>query len=83
MEKKETNNGPLRGIKVLDLAGPTAGFCGKLLADLGALVIKVEKPGGDAACTLGPFREGKPGTGQSLFSLYQDTGKYGITLDIR
>ena len=82
MEKEGINGGPLGGIQVLDLAGGTAGFCGKLLADLGACVIKVERPGGDPARALGPFWEGGPHPEQSLFFLYHNTNKYGITLEL-
>ena len=45
----------LRGLRVLDLADEKGSFCSKVLADLGALVIKVEKPGGDPARNIGPF----------------------------
>ena len=37
----------LEGIRVLDLADEKASFCSKLLADMGARVIKIERPGGD------------------------------------
>ena len=52
---------PLAGVKVLDytqiMAGP---FCGMLLADMGADVIKVEKPGGDDSRRMAPpFIEGE------------------------
>src|SRR4051794_6439547 len=48
----------LAGLRVLDLSQKIAGpFCTKLLADMGADVIKVEPPGGDPARTYGPFRD--------------------------
>ena len=47
---------PLAGVRVLELATDIAGpFAGKLLADFGADVIKVEPPGGDPARRHGPF----------------------------
>src|SRR5207248_232207 len=50
---------PLAGIRVLELGRVLAGpFCGMLLADLGAEVIKVEPPGGGDARTFGPFVDG-------------------------
>ena len=52
--------GPLSGIRVLELGRVLAGpFCGMLLADLGAEVIKVEPPHGDDARTFGPFVDGR------------------------
>ena len=41
--------------RVLDLTGPEGVFCGKLLADYGADVVKVEPPGGDATRQRAPF----------------------------
>lgn len=45
----------LRGFRVLDLTDEKGFLCGKILADLGADVIKVEKPGGDPSRRMGPF----------------------------
>lgn len=50
------NDGALSGLKVLEYGEfVSAPYCGKLLADLGADVIKVEKTGGDRARKEGPF----------------------------
>ncbi|MCP4226527.1 MAG: CoA transferase [Actinomycetia bacterium] len=49
-------SGPLRGIRIIDLTRALAGpFCGMLLADLGADIIKVEPPGGDMTRFSGPY----------------------------
>ena len=45
---------PLSGYRALDLAGPMGVYCGKLMADMGAEVIKVEPPGGDPMRDIGP-----------------------------
>jgi len=72
----------LAGLQVLDLADEKASFCSKLLADLGAEVIKVEKPGGDTSRRAGPFWSGKPHPEKSLSFWYNNTGKQGITLNL-
>ncbi len=72
----------LRDIRILDLADEKASFCSKLLADLGACVIKVEKPGGDSSRRIGPFQDNLGQQGKSLFFEYNNTNKIGITLDL-
>jgi crotonobetainyl-CoA:carnitine CoA-transferase CaiB-like acyl-CoA transferase len=72
----------LKDIRVLDLADETGSFCSRLLADLGASVIKVEKPGGDRSRKIGPFLADRPGPENSLFFAYHNANKLGITLDI-
>ena len=69
--------------RVLDLSGPEAVFCGKLLADYGAEVIRVEPPGGDPSRARGPFAGDDEGPGSSLYFLFYNTNKRSITLDIR
>ena len=73
---------PLSGYRVLDLAGPMGVYCGKLMADMGADVIKVEPPGGDPMRDIGPFIDGQPGPGRSLYWLHFNTNKRSVTLDI-
>lgn len=75
----------LSGLKVLDLTHYIAGpFCTKLLADYGADVIKVEKPGaGDMARRMGPFPGDIPDPEKSGLFLYLNTNKKGITLNLK
>jgi len=75
----------LTGIKVLDLTHFIAGpFCTKLLADYGADVTKVEKPGeGDMARRAGPFLNDIPDPEKSGLFLYLNTNKKGITLNLK
>ena len=72
----------LKGLQVLDLADEKASFCSKLLADLGARVIKIEKPGGDPSREIGPFLEDSPNPERSFFFFHNNTNKLGITLNL-
>src|SRR5579862_4723635 len=79
---EETLPAALAGRRVLELADEKGVYCGKLLADMGADVIKIEPPGGDATRHLPPFWEDRPDPDGSLFFLYMNTSKRGITLDL-
>jgi crotonobetainyl-CoA:carnitine CoA-transferase CaiB-like acyl-CoA transferase len=74
--------GMLSPYRVLDLADEKGLLCGRLLADLGADVIKVEQPGGDPARNIGPFYHNEPHPEKSLFWFAYCAGKRSITLDI-
>lgn len=75
----------LSDVKVLDLTWHIAGpYCTKLLADYGAEVIKVEKPGeGDAARRMAPFFKDDPHPEKSGLFLHLNTNKKGITLNLK
>ncbi len=72
----------LRPCRALDLADDKGILCGKILADLGADVVKIEKPGGDPARKIGPFYHNIPDSDKSLFWFAYNSNKRGITLDI-
>jgi crotonobetainyl-CoA:carnitine CoA-transferase CaiB-like acyl-CoA transferase len=72
----------LSGRRVLELADEKGVYCGKLLADMGADVIKIERAGGDATRNLPPFWHDTPDPERSLFFLYMNTSKRGVTLNI-
>jgi len=74
--------GILSPYRVLDLAGEIGLMCGKILGDLGADVIKIERPGGDPTRSIGPFFNDEPDPEKSLFWFALNTNKRGITLDI-
>ena len=76
--------GALAGLSVLELGRMVAApYCGKLLADLGADVVKVEDPGsGDPARRRGPFPDDLPHPERSGLFLYLNTSKRSITLDL-
>ncbi|GAA5003843.1 CaiB/BaiF CoA transferase family protein [Streptomyces hyderabadensis] len=71
-------------LKVVELADLVAApYCGKLLADFGADVIKVEPPQhGDEARRRGPFPDDAPDPERSGLFLYLNTNKRGVTLDL-
>src|SRR5215475_8186670 len=72
----------LEGVKVLELGHMvSAAYATKLMADLGAEVIKVEEPTGDHARQRGPFPGGIVDPAKSGLFLYLNTNKRGITLD--
>jgi crotonobetainyl-CoA:carnitine CoA-transferase CaiB-like acyl-CoA transferase len=74
---------PLEGVRVLDLSTGIGGpVCAKLLAQLGAEVIKIEPPGGDPARGLQPFAGDTVHPERSGAFLYFNTGKRGVTLDL-
>jgi len=75
----------LSDIKVLDLSQYIAGpYCTKLLADYGADVIKIEKPGeGDGARRMAPFFGNVPHAEKSGLFLHLNTNKRGITLNLK
>lgn len=75
--------GPLSGIKVVEychfISGP---YCTKQLADLGAEVIKIERPEGDDARKRGPYLGDNPDPELSGVFLYHNTNKKGVTLNL-
>ena len=76
---------PLDDLRVLELAEMVSGpMCGKLFADMGAEVIKLEPPRtGDAARHHPPFPGDVPHPEKSGLFLYLNTGKKSVTLDVR
>ncbi|MBI2856303.1 MAG: CoA transferase [Chloroflexi bacterium] len=83
--EKHLKEQPLGGIRIIDLSHGIAGpYATKLLADFGADVIKVERPGtGDYARRMGPFPGDVPHPEKSGIFLLLNTNKRGITLDLK
>ena len=73
----------LGGIRVLELSLEPGFLAGKILAELGADVVKVEPPGGDLAARRGPWLGDVPDPERSLPWLALNTSKRGITLALR
>ncbi len=76
--------GALSGLKVVELGEMVAApYAAKLMADMGAEVIKIERPGaGDRARSRGPFPGGETHPEKSGLYLYLNTNKLGVTLDL-
>ena len=72
----------LENCRVLDLSNETGFLCGKIFGDLGADVIKVEKPGGDASRNVGSYYKDEPDPEKNLYWFSYNHNKRGITLDI-
>lgn len=74
----------LEGVTVLDFTSHLAGpYCTKLLADLGARVVKVESPAGDISRSLPPFMDDVPGLERSATFHYLNTNKESVVLDLK
>ncbi len=72
--------GPLDGYRVLDFTAEIGQYCGKLLAEMGADVIKVEPSQGDPVRQLGPFYQDQRDVNKSLRWFTLNSSKRGITL---
>ena len=72
----------LTSYRVLDLTNQNGYLCGKILADMGADVIKIERPGGDTDRSIGYFYQGTPDPKNNLSWLSYNLNKRGITLNI-
>jgi benzylsuccinate CoA-transferase BbsE subunit len=82
MAKKKKREGLLSDYRILDLTDHKGIYCAKILADLGADVIKLEKPGGDATRNIGPFYKDIAHPEKSIYWWAYNTNKRGITLNI-
>src|SRR5262245_42253610 len=79
----QAGSGALAGLRIVEYAqGIAAPFAGKLLADYGADVVKVEPPEGDRLRRHGPFAGDTPGPERSGPCSYLNTNKRGVTLDL-
>jgi len=81
-EMQKHSKSALAVYRILDLADEQGVYCGKLLADLGADVIKVESPSGDKLRGRGPFFHDEVHHEKSLHFLHYNTNKRSITLNL-
>lgn len=82
MTDRENNAGLLSSFRVLDLTDELGFLCGKVLGDLGADVIKIERPGGDPSRKIGPFFHDQPDPEKSLYWFGFNNNKRGVTLNL-
>jgi crotonobetainyl-CoA:carnitine CoA-transferase CaiB-like acyl-CoA transferase len=72
----------MEGYRALDLTDEKGFLCGKILAELGVDVIKIEMPGGDPARKTGPFWHDEVDPEKSLYWFAYNSSKRGITLNL-
>ena len=77
-----TNNHLLGDLRVVEIGDEISAYAGKLLAGLGADVIKIEPPDGCPTRNIGPFYQDEPGPERSLFWWHYSIGKRSVTLDL-
>src|SRR5207244_13033647 len=82
MDSPTQRDSYLSDIRVIELADEQAEYCGRLLAGLGADVIKIEPPGGSPTRRIGPFYEDKPDPERSLYFWQYNLGKRSVTLNL-
>jgi len=81
---KDSGQSPFSAIKVVECGeGVAAAFGAKLLADLGAEVVKIEPPGGDVTRRRGPFPQGKGDPEKSGLFIYLNANKRGVVADLK
>lgn len=71
----------LQGTRIVELASERIAWAGKLMGDMGADVILVEAPGGDASRGYAPFADDREG-GESLYFWHYNTSKRSVVLDL-
>ncbi len=82
-EKRDRPAGPFGAIRVVECgAGVSAAFAAKMLADLGADVVKVEPPEGDWTRRRGPFPNDEPDPERSALFAYLNINKRGVVADL-
>src|ERR1700691_6290237 len=77
-----TSGSFLNGLRVIELADELGEYCGKVLAGLGADVIKVEPIGGEKTRSYGPFYKDIPHPDRSLYFWHYNFGKRSATIDL-
>jgi crotonobetainyl-CoA:carnitine CoA-transferase CaiB-like acyl-CoA transferase len=69
-------------VRVLEIGDELGEYCGKVLAGLGADVVRVEPPGGEPTRMYGPFYHDEPNPNRSLYFWHYNLAKRSVTLDL-
>ncbi|MEW1863291.1 CoA transferase [Streptomyces sp. NPDC088194] len=77
-----TFTGYLGAIRVLEIGDELGEYCGKVLAGLGADVVRVEPPDGEVTRSYGPFHQDVPDAERSLYFWHYNLGKRSVALDL-
>src|SRR5487761_1863764 len=75
--------GMLDGLRVIEIADERAEYAGLLLAGLGAELVKIEPPEGNATRRIGPYLDDQPGPERSLYFWNYNRNKKTVVLDLR
>jgi len=78
----EPFQGYLGGLRVLEIGNELGEYCGKVLAGLGADVVRIERPGGEETRSYGPFYHDEPNMERSLYFWHFNHGKRSVVLDV-
>src|SRR5690242_3781211 len=81
-ESHQMGSALMRGFRMIDLTDEKGALCGKIFADLGADVIKVEPPEGCSTRQIPPFLDDIPGPDRSLYAIAYHAGKRSVTLNL-
>jgi benzylsuccinate CoA-transferase BbsE subunit len=82
MKNRENDTSMLSPYRALDLTDEKGFLCGKILGELGADVIKIEKPGDTSSRNIGPYYHDEVDPEKSLYWFAYNNDKRGITLNI-
>src|SRR5207245_4749819 len=73
----------LSGVRVLELVDEPVDYCGRILAGLGADVVKLEPPAGASSRHTGPFLDDEPDPDRCLSFWSDNVGKRSVVVDDR
>ncbi|MGA0605267.1 CaiB/BaiF CoA transferase family protein [Phenylobacterium sp. VNQ135] len=82
LDAREGYEGYLGGVRILEIGDELGEYCGKILAGLGADVVRVEPRGGEITRGYGPFYHDQPHPDRSLYFWHYNFGKRGLELDL-